>query len=869
MFRLRSLFHRKSVEAELDDELKFHFERQVEKLIQTGLPRQEALRRARLEFGGVDQVKEECRDARGVSFVEGTVQDIRYALRMLRKSPGFAAVAVITLALGIGANTVIFTVANDFLLRPLPFGHSDRVVMVKCYARKIAQSGMAIQGGWADPPSFKYWRDHNQVFEAMAAWADLEDQYNLTGAEGPERVRAKQVTEGFFRVLGVAPILGRTFSASEDQPGGNRVAIISHALWQARYGADPGILGKKLTLNGASYAVIGVLPANFRFSTASEDVWTPLQANLDEGPGGYYLHAVGLLRPGVTLARAQANMEALATQLAKIFPEQWNSDQSAMVERLRDRYAGELRPALLALVAFAGFILLIACANLANLLLARAASRHHEMAIRRALGAGRVQIIRQMMVESSVLGLAGAAAGVLMASGGVRALYLLLPAGWRPLEMGGIDIRVLLFSAAISLLTVVLFGTAPSWHTTGFSLNETLKKGLRVAPAGAGLASFRGALMAGEVALATILLTGAGLLARSFVRLSAVDLGFQPESVLTVALHRTGQHMERFYSPVLERIAAMPHVRAAGAINIAPLSGGGWGQDIVIEGRPARPRGDLIWAAHREVSPGYFRAMGIPLLRGRSLDDGDWWKPNANISEAMAKRYWPGEDPIGKRFGINCSNSPCDWETVVGVVGDVKELGAAAEPAIAMNFAATGNDMTLVVRATQDPAKLAGDVRQIVHAIDPNQPIGDVHTMESALWNSIAPQRLTMVGSDLFAALALLLATVGLYGVVSYSVATRTHEFGIRMALGAERGDVMRLVLSQGFKLALMGLATGILGALAFARFLSSLLFGVKAADLVTLVSVALVLATIALLASYLPARRATKVDPMVALRYE
>jgi putative ABC transport system permease protein len=796
-------------------------------------------------------------------------QDLRYGLRQLGRNPGFTVIAVLTLALAIGANTAIFTVANDFLLRPLPFRNSDRVVMVKCYQHKIVQSGMASEGGWADQPSFKYWRDHNQVFQAMGAWAGEREESNLTGPEGPERVRAKQVTEGFFRVLGVTPILGRTFSVAEDQPGGNRVAIISHALWQTRYGSNPGILGKKLILNGRPYAVIGVLPTDFRFSNAPEDVWLPLQASLDEGPGSYYLHALGLLRPGVTLRQAQANMEALAAQLGRIFPEQWNSDQYVVVDSLRDRYAKDLRPSLLALLAFAGLVLLIACANLANLLLARAAARHQEIAIRGALGARRWQIVRQMLIESGLLGLAGGAAGVLMASYGVEVLYVLLPSAWSPLTRGGVGAPVLLFSLAISLLTVLLFGTAPALRASGFDLNEALKQGVREARPGAGPHSSRGLLVTGEVALAAILLTAAGLLAKSFVRLCTVDLGFQPESVLTVALHRAGQHTEQFYNPVMQRISALPQVRAAGIINFAPLSGGGWGQDIVIEGRPPRARGDLIWAAHRQASPGYFRVMGIALLRGRSFQESDWWRPNAIISEAMAKQYWPGENPIGKRFGVNCSNSPCDWNTVVGVVGDVKELGPAAEPSIAMYFMETMSDMTLVVRATQDPTRLVADIRQIVHSIDPNQPMGDVRTMESMASESVAPQRLTMSVSLLFAALALVLAMVGLYGVISYSVAQRSHEFGIRMALGAGRRDILKLVMGQSSKLVFVGVGVGILGALALARFVSTLLFAVKPTDPATFVIVMLLSIAVASLASYIPARRATKLDPLVALRYE
>ena len=798
-------------------------------------------------------------------------QDLRYGLRRLLRNPGYAAVAIVTLALAIGANTAIFTVANDFLFRRLPFGNSGRVAMVKCYQRRIMQSGMASEGGWVDQPSFKYWRDHNQVFQAMAAWAGegAQEQNYLTGPEGSERVHAKEVTEAFFRVLGVGPILGRTFSVAEDQPGGNRVVIISHALWQMRYGSDPGILAKKLNLNGKPHAIIGVLPASFRFSVVPEDLWLPLQANLSEGEGGYYLHALGLLKPGVKLPRAQANLEALAVQLAKMFPKEWNPDQYVAVESLRDRYAKTLRPSLWALLGLAGLVLLIACANLANLLLARAAGRRQEIAIRGALGAGRSRIVRQMLIESGWLGLAGGAAGVLLASYGVAVLYALFPGSWNPLLRGGIDGRVLLFSAAVSLFTVLLFGMAPALHAAGFDLNEALKQGRREAGRAAGLRSYRGALVGGEVALAAILLTAAGLLAESFIRISTVDMGFQTDSVLTVALHRTGQNLGRlFYDPLVQRISALPQVRAAGIINFAPLTGGGWGQDIEIEGHPHSAQVS-IWAAHRQATSGYFRALGIPLLSGRSFEEGDWYQPTALISASMAKQYWPGENPVGKRFGVNCSDSPCHWQTVVGVVGDVKELGPAAEPAVAMYFMENGDDMSLEVRASQDPARLIADIRQIVHSLDPHQPIGDVRTMESLAAESVAPQRLTMMVSVLFGALALVLATVGLYGVISYSVAQRTHELGVRVALGAERSDIVNLIVGQGSRVILVGVGTGILGALALTRFVSSLLYGVKPTDPLTYVGVSLLLIAVALLASYIPARRATKVDPLVALRYE
>ena len=796
------------------------------------------------------------------------IQDLHYGLRMMARHRGFAALAVVMLALGIGVTTTIFTAAKDFLLRPLPFANSDRVVMVKWYNRKLLQSG------WLDAPGFKFWQEQNRVFEEMAAWSEGTGHYDLTGPEGPERVPAKQVTAGFFRVLGVRPILGRTFSDAEDQPGGTPVALISHALWQERYGGNPGILGKSITLDGKNYAIMGVLPAGFRFSTTPEEVWTPLAESaelFESGHGSYFLNTIACLKPGVRLAQAQADMDAIASRWGRQFPEWWGSDQRVVVESLRDRYTRDLRPALVALLLAAALVLLIACANMANLLLARANSRHKETAIRHAIGASRGRLIRQMLTESAILGLAGGAAGLWIAYNSVRAFYAVLPSRWQPLTRGEIDASALGFVILISLVTVFLFGLAPAWTATGFELNEGLKQGLRIPLTGVARRSFRSALIAGEIALAAMVLTGTGLLLRSFVRLSTTDLGFRPEGVLTLGISRAQWGDTEFYGRVLERVSALPQVRAAGVVNMRPLSGDMWAQDITLEGHPPVLGGDVIWINHRSVSVGYFRTLGIPLLGGRSFVPADQFKDVAIISESMAKRCWPGENPLGKRFGVNCARSwpKCTWNSVIGVVGDVKELGAAAGPATAMYFPEITGSMTLVVRTSQDPASLIGTVRQIIRSVDPNQALSGVGTMPNVLAESLAPQRLTLAVAVLFAALSLLLAAAGIYGVISNSVTQRLHELGIRMALGAARDDILRLVVGQGLRLALAGVVIGILGALALTRFMASMLYGVRATDPVTFIAVALAVTGTALLASLIPARRATRVDPMAALRCE
>jgi len=791
------------------------------------------------------------------------LRDVHFSLRTLLKSPGFTFVAVVTLALGLGATTSIFTIVNDFLLRPLPFGNSNRIVTVKRYDKKLAQSG------WTDAPSFNYWQDKNRVFEEMAAWCEATKRYNLTGAEGPERVSAKKVSSGFFRVLGIKPILGRIFSAADDRNGTGHVAMIGHALWQKRYAGNPTIIGKSITLDGEGFTVVGVLPAGFQFSTTPEEVWTLWAGMLDQGTGGFNLNVIALLKPGVTIAQADANLRALTAQLHLEFPDEWSSDQSVGVESLRNEYVRDFRPALLTLLTAAALVLLIGCANLSNLLLARSTIRHKEIAIRSAIGATRGRLIRQLLTESLLLAVFGLIVGLLLTLCGTRLLYAALPYDWLPLTRGGLGGTVLISALAISLVAVMLFGSLPAWSATRFDLNEALKESVQNPLHCRRGKPFRAMLVVGEVALAAILLTGTGLLLRSFVRISEAKLGFQSQNVLSFDLNRTGNNSDGFYNTVLDRVAALPNVRAAGAISTGPLSHKAWDQDIIIEGRSPRRRGDLIWASHRSVTIGYFRAMEIPLLKGRSFLPTDWENQVAIISDSMAKRYWPDENPVGRRFGVNCADVKCNWTTVIGVVGDVKELGPTGEPAVAMYFPETMSEMTLVIRAAQQPASLAVDVANVVHSVDAEQPIGSVQSMEQAVADDLAPKRLTMVIAGLFAGLALTLAVVGLYGVISYSVVLHSHEFGIRMALGAGKKEIVGLVLKQGVKLTLLGLGIGMVCALALTRFLSSLLYGVRSTDPVTLALVLLILAAVALCASYIPSRRAMSLDPVITLRHE
>jgi len=792
------------------------------------------------------------------------LQDLRYSLRLLAKAPAFSGMIVFALALGIGANTAIFTAANDFLFRPLPFPDSGRLVA-------LTEIGKLKQvSGWTSPRDYLDWKEQSHSFVEMAAWSPAG--YNLTGGGEPERVPGMEVTASFFPALGGKPLLGRSFLSREDVPKGNPVVMLSHSLWQRRFGSRSDILGQSITVNGRPFAVIGVMPPGFWFSNAHEDIFVPLGLDPAETyRGGHYLKVIARLKMGVPLERAQAEMNAIVAAIVRNDPE--NAGQGVTAERLHDRMARELKPALLALLATVGLVLLIACANVANMLLARAAAREKEIAVRLAIGAGAGRIVRQMLTESVLLATAGASLGVLFALWGVDILYASIPAGLQPLRPAGVDWTVLGFTALVAVFTGLLFGLAPAWSAVSADLVQSLKEGAGV-QAGPGRRRIRGWLVIFEVALSVVLLTGAGVLAKSFARLTAVNPGFRPENVLTVRIQRQSDQ-KQFCSQVLDRAAATPGVLAAGAASNLPMTGQDWGQNLTVEGRPFRGDQDYVWACHRVASLDYFRTIGMRLLKGRLLSAGDTWdRPSvAVINEEFAKKAWPNEDPVGKRFRIgDYPKYAGDPVAVIGVVSDAKYLGLADAPFpemfFSMNQGGATNGMTFVFHTAQDPYALVGRVRDIIRAIDPNQPITKVSTLEAVVAESIAPQRLTMLLGGIFAALALVLAGTGLYGVISYAVAQRTHEIGVRMALGAAHNHVIRLVVAQGLELTLAGLALGLAAALAFGQLLASLLFDVSPRDPLILAGVAVALALIALAASYLPARRAAGTDPLSALRH-
>ena len=810
------------------------------------------------------------------------LKDIRYGVRGLLKRPAFTAIVVITLALGIGANTAIFSVVNAVLLRPLPYKDPARLVVI--HEGKDGNSWTTV--AYDD---FKDFNDRQKSFEQVAAFS-APWIFNLSGSGEPTQLNGQWVSANLLSMLGVAPIEGRDFAVSDDQRGTQGVVILSYGLWRRQFGGNRTVIGQSINLDSQSFTVIGIAPPQFKIGDDS-DLWVPLALNPINSRGRLirYLSVVGGLKPNVTIGAAQSDLALIARQLEQQYPDT-NKGFGVHLTSLHEEIVGKVKPALLVLLGAVAFVLLIACANVANLTLARAIARRKEFAIRSTLGAGRKRLMRQLLTENVLLSLLGGGFGLLLATWGIQLLLSLSPESVPRHEEIGVDARVLLFTLVVSVLTGIICGLAPAWKAARTDLNETLKESGQLHGASARHHRFQSVLIVSQIALALVLLTGSALLIKSFARLLNVNAGFDTENVLALQLTLPAQKYSQpptraeLYQQVEQRLKALPGVKAVGAISRMPLFAGdittgrsNITSTIVVEGRNVA-EGDLPEADYRVASPSYFQAMNIPLVNGRLFNWQDVPRDNTGrpltvvINEAMARRFWPGEDAVGKRIKWGASAVTDPWWTIVGVVGNVRHFRLDLEPRSEVYRPYLVNPLIspiVVVRTASNPATLAAAVRNEVRAIDKDIPLSNVSTMPQLISRSVAPRRFSMLLLAIFAAVALLLATVGIYGVMSYSVTQRTHEIGIRMALGAQASDVLKLVLRAGIGLALIGVAGGLIGAFALTRWMAALLFGVTPTDAATFVIVPLCLIAVALLACFIPARRATKVNPLVALRYE
>jgi predicted permease len=868
--KLRALLRRSEMESELDEELRHHIEQQTEQNIRLGMNPEEARSAARMAFGGVEQAKERSRDSRGVRWLEELWQDLRYGARMLMKRPGFTFIAGLTLALGIGANTAIFSVVYGVLLRPLPYPEPDRLVI--------------LGGGALSQANIAMYRDQNHVFEKFAAYNF--PGFNLTGIDQPQRVQAAGITFDLFDLLRVQPLLGRTFLPEEGTPGKNLVCILSYGMWQGRFGSDPRILGKSLLLNGTPVQVVGVMPAWFGFPNPEVELWLPLGLNPQQQSPFTY-RGIARLKPGIEISEAQAETTSLLRNAARQDPKNVGlsiappeASLNVVMRSLKDHMVGETKESLLLLLGAVGLVLLIACGNVANLLLAQATSRTREVALRFVLGATPARVIRQLLTESLLLALIGATAGALLAWWGVGLLDRLPALARLPrIEEVGVNTAVLAFTAGLALLTGLLFGLAPGMRAYRLGLDAGMREGLRGSATAASRRMNNG-LVAAQFALSLILLVGAGLLLKSFQRLLSVSPGLQPENVLTMSMslprykYADAAQMIQFYENLVERVRSLPGVQSAAIVSHLPMSGEDWWNVYRLDGHEIQPGETVPNAEIRLVSPGYFPTMRIPLLRGRDFLDSDRETSPiiVIVDETLARRHWPDGDAVGKRIRFDGSNS---WMTIVGVAGAVKE-GNLAEPmhphlylAYAQKQSPFMRGMYLAVRTATEPTAITAAMRNEVRRIDPDLPVWSIRTMATVIDNTLSRERLINMLLTVFALVAVLLAAIGVYGVMSVYVSSRTTEFGIRLALGAQPGNLLRTVLQQGVRLVAAGIALGIAGALALTRTMASLLFEVSVTDPVVFTVVPFLLLAVALLACWLPARRATKVDPLVALRSE
>jgi putative ABC transport system permease protein len=866
------LFRGETFDRDLQEEMRLHLDLRQQAHIGDGLSPANARAAAQRQFGNATLLRESSGDAWGWRGLQNFAQDLRYGTRALLRTPGFTLLAVLTLALGIGANTAIFSVVNAVLLNPLAYRDPDRLVTLLHYG----SSPVA-------PANYIDWRDQSHSFEAMGAaeyWSP-----NLTGVDSPEHLTGLRLTQSIFPMLGIAPLMGRTFIAGEDRKGAEHEVVLGYRLWQRRFNGDPQVLGKLIQLNGESFTIVGVMPAEFKFApfwAARAELWVPLEfGDRIHQRGGNSLRVFARMKRGVPLTAARAEIAAVTGRLELQYP---GTNRHVVVTPLKENVVGKVETPLLIVLCGVGFVLLIACANVAHMLLARTSDRQREIAVRTALGAGRGRVITQFLTENLLLAAMGASAGLLLAMWGVKALVALSPADIPRVDTVAMDARVILFLLVTTVLTAALFGLAPAMQATAGNLSGALKEGGRGGSDGVRRNRLRSFLVASEFALAFMLLIGAGLMIRSFLALQSVNPGFDPHHVLSMVVSVAGSQeapeglRELFYRQLLRQVRNVPGVESAGAINHLPLAGDLWGWNFTIDGRPQPRPGEEPMAVYRVAMPGYFEAMRLPLLRGRAIAaSDDAGAPGVVvINQRAANQYWPGEDPIGKRLVMESGTY-----TIIGVSANAKQEDWAENPQPEIYLAALQNRdflggadshiayITLVMRTAGNPAGMASAVKQTVWSMDRNLPISQVLTMDRAVADATAEPRFLALLLGVFAAVALVLAAVGIYGVMSYAISRRTHEIGIRISLGATRADVLRMVLMQGIVQALTGSLVGVAGALLLARLMAKMLYGVRPNDPVTFGVVTLVLGVAALLAICVPARRAMRIEPIVALRQE
>jgi predicted permease len=887
-----ALFRRTQFNDELDEEILAHLERQADDLERSGLRRPEAERQARIAFGSPEKAKEQCREEHPSFRLETLWRDVIFGCRMLRKSPGFAAVAILTLALGIGANTAIFSVVNGLFLHPPGVNQPDRLVVLRVRYGKLGLKSIV-----ASAPDFAQIRDSKNIFQYAAL--ETTSDFNYSTETFPQRLRGAQVSSQWFNVFGARPILGRIFTPEEDQPNANREVVLAYSAWHRWFGGDPNIIGRTVRLNQQDYRVIGVMPRGFVWPDPQIDLWSPLGlAPADFAPNQTFnedYFAVARLQPGVSFSEASTFVKLLTQRVIDNpipdFPAPTlarDSQWGMFLLPLTTFIFGDLQTPILILGCAVAFVLLIACANIAGLLLAKAAGRSKELAVRAALGASRARLVAQTLSENAVLGLLGVITGLLLSYFAIRALLLAAPENLAASPLAfPLDGYVLSFTALIGFLAVLIFAVVPAWHTSTPDPNDALHESSRSTTASRVQQRFRSFLVAGELALGLVLLAGTGLLLKSLSRISEVDPGFQPHGVMTAGLALPQTQYDKpekqiaFFRAVLERLSSTPGVTAAGAGFPIPFIGSNSSGTFFIEGRPVAQGEPGPWGDNRYVTAGYFTALGIPLLKGRFFNDSDRTGSQAVavIDENLAHQYWPNENPLGKQIRRN-NQDP--WAVIVGVVGHIRFTQLAGDDSSTQGTQSSASGVYyfpcyqsqapfgfLIVKTYGDPAPLAGAIRQSVHDVDPNQPVSDLKSMDARIAESLAPQRFATSLLAVFALLATLLSAIGLYGLVSYSITQRTNELGIRIALGANRADILRMVLRESARIALVGAGAGIIVGLLLMRAVHSVLYGVSSYDPVSFGGSAIALILVALAASFLPARRATRVDPIVALRYE